>query len=566
MSDSSILAAPQIGVDIWPYEGGYYALAGGQVISCSVDKSLRGGGSASIVLAPGGPNGQGYPSWSQVLTLQSLVVVAMSRGSRSNVVFVGVVVEVEEDQIWESGAQVVRTIQVRAQDWSHWFMDRNWSALTYLGATNGLVYAAETGLPQPQDGISAVVFGGALSQNPASVANSWFSEIMGGTQGVLGKTTLRYGSNSITWTAATNSYFEKYPLNAIFPYSIYYTSDEGSWWGKFDRILEQPYYEMIVGCAPDGTWYGQPNAPSVQAVGATGSLFYSSTMPNAVPARAGIVGRLCPLPDLSLAGKTQASSGISGQPAQVFSGANMASWQALPLKTPDGSPTSFISSRVSNSVEDYSNFFVLNPVNYRVFFGIPNVPSIFMFAYAGAADIGGIHRFGMRSMVRDTYWWADPNGNVAQGGPDIAQQMETLANALTTRLATFYDLLPLTERGEVTLPLRPDIFVGTRFSYSPFRADTPWTFYINSVQHRWVFGGPSTTTLGLERGLPERVYADADGMLDVLTGNAIRMDGDIAYGLPAGLGPGLQVFGMANDSIKSVLGQIAGVYVQAGAK
>jgi hypothetical protein len=564
-STLNLFSEPQIGVDIWPYEGGYYSISGGQVLSATLSKDLAGGGRGTITLAPGGPNGLGVPSWSLIITLQSLVVVAMSRGSHSNVVFVGVVVAVGEQQEWEAGQRVVRSVEVQVEDWSQWFRDRNWSSLTYLGVTNGALQAQIAGLAQPDAGISAQVFGGSLSVNPGLVAYKWYSEFMGGASGVLGLTNLQYGSNTVSWTAATTSHFEQYPFNTIFPFSIYYVSDEGSWWGKFERILEPPFYEMIVGSAPDGLWFGQAGAPSVQAQGNSGTLFQSSTMPNAVPARAQIVGRLNPLPNLTLGGSTQTSSGLSGQQAQVFGNADLSLWQTLPTFTPDGGPTAFISSRVQNTITDYSNFFVLNPVNYRNQFGQPNVPGIFMFAYSGAADIGGIHRFGLRAMIRDTYWWADPNGNVAQSSTDIQQQMETLAATLTTRLATYYNPLPLMESGEVELPLRPDIFVGCRFQYAPFRSDRSWQFYISAVSHRWVFGGPSTTTVELERGLPADILNDQNMMFDILTGNAMRKNGDFYFGLPQSLGPGLQVFGMANDSIKTVLGQIAKVYVTPGA-
>jgi len=81
ISNADLIANPLCSIDIYPYEGGLYTLNGAQVLECKTDQNLRtAGGAASIVLAPGGPTGQGFPSWSQVITLQSLVVIAMQRG------------------------------------------------------------------------------------------------------------------------------------------------------------------------------------------------------------------------------------------------------------------------------------------------------------------------------------------------------------------------------------------------------------------------------------------------------------------------------------------------------
>ena len=122
-------------------------------------------------------------------------------------------------------------------------------------------------------------------------------------------------------------------------------------------------------------------------------------------------------------------------------------------------------------------------------------------------------------------------------------------------------------RGQVTIPLAPSIRIGTRFRYTPFKNalpdDAPWDFYVEEVTHRFVFGGQSSTTLALTRGLPSSVYADSGsgGLLRaVYTGNARRQDGLYVPGLPAGTGEGLQVFSTQENS-NSLAGQMSATYV-----
>ena len=78
--------------------------------------------------------------------------------------------------------------------------------------------------------------------------------------------------------------------------------------------------------------------------------------------------------------------------------------------------------------------------------------------------------------------------------------------------------------------------------YAPFEGGPTYDFYIESVRHAYRFGGRCTTTLGLTRGLPSSVYQDPS-MGGILTqmhlGNAQRINGVYATGIPAGLGTGI---------------------------
>jgi len=564
-------ANPICSIDIYMLEGGRYTLNEAQVLECTVQKDLRdSGGSASIILAPGGPNGQNFPSWSQIVTLQSLVVIAMQRGDQSNVVFVGIVRSVEEDQQWQSETGVTRNTRIEAMDWGAWCQDFNWSSLAFLAVANGAVEAALTGAP-PEAGAPNTLFGGQQNSNPAQIGYNWFTGFMGGTKGVLANTQIKYQNHSLLWPQATTGFFETYPYGAIFPGSNWYLSQDGTWYQKFSEIFEAPYYELIVGTAPLGSWNPAllSNTTSTQvslknggtAEAAFGTSFSSLGLPNATPALAQITARICPVPVLEATATPFASAiDLSNQPAYQYSGVDVSRWNALPNYTLDATD-GFIESLVSLGIHDYYNFFILNPTANKQALGLSSAPGIFMYAYSGAINVAGIRRYGMKSQIRDTLWIADPSFEIAGSStPNLA----TLVADLTNRLASFYTPLSIMESATVTTSLLPSVFVGSRFTYSPFRGDEPWQFYVNAVQHQWKYGGPSTTTVGLERGLPLSVYSDTSTLMYVVMGQAQRQNGSIIAGLPAGSGPPLQTIGLAPDSLKTILSQIALVYGSPG--
>jgi hypothetical protein len=115
-------------------------------------------------------------------------------------------------------------------------------------------------------------------------------------------------------------------------------------------------------------------------------------------------------------------------------------------------------------------------------------------------------------------------------------------------------------QGQVTIPLTPTMLVGTRFRYAPFKDGVPWDFYVTGFKHRFVFGGQCMTTLTLSRGLPADVYADANLLQAIFTGNAMRQNGEYVIGLPAGTGPALQVIETPQQAA-TLAGQMAKTYV-----
>ncbi len=584
MSDSlsaNPLGSPLCTIDCYPYQGGSYSITGGQILQCTITKSLGSlDGVAEIILAPGGPNGQGFPSWAQIIGLNSLVVAAMSRAGHANVVFVGIVTAIQEDQVWETGGRpaVVRNTRIIAQDWTTWFMDRQWSALTWLAVTNGLLVGeAVTNGQAPEAGLAIQTLSyGEQNGNPAQIAWGWFSKLMGGTGGLLADTLIPYQGSQFSWPALTTSYFESYPGYAVFPASYYYVSETGSWISKFSAILQHPWYEILCGTAVPGTWsqalQGSTNASAGTlgtniagntVYGNVGTLFTSLSMPQAAGAQAIIMGRLQPLPDLVISQSSQASQNLAGNSAYMIQPqAFMDYWNSLPVFTLDSGAGSFIESTVTLMLDSYFNTFVLNPTYIKALIGT-NIQAQggYPIIFSSAINVAGIHRYGFKSMNMDSYWFADPSLIAAQSIVADPNATQTLYNELIARMASYYTPLPEMRKADCIISLRPDINIGCRFRYSPFRGSQPYEFYITSYRHKYIFGGPSTTELSLDRGLPISCYDSAELVGGLLQGATEFVDGSpTPQSISASQGPPMQLVNTASPNLKAVLGSIANVY------
>ena len=323
---------------------------------------------------------------------------------------------------------------------------------------------------------------------------------------------------------------------------------ESTWMEKFISIMPPPFYEFFITTAPVGS-YMLVGEGSVTG----GYPFKLKAMPLAEEASPMLVARVNPIPVLV------AQANNSAPP--TFTGMDLVRWNALPVFT---SPF-FYRSDIIFSSEHARNLYTITSTFFRPTLGGGNTgmdPS--MFVFGGAADPASIHRYGYRPAIPSTSWLADPDGQVTGGLVGLFQQ--TVAT-LIARVASHYHPTPMMAQGSVTLPLRPDILPGSVFSYTPFREQRLWDFYIESVQHTYRFGGRSTTTLRLGRGLPEAIYQgqDAQGLLqNIYLGLAERKDGQYTArtdtGSAQGLGPGLTTFN-AGQSLQQTLGAIAQVYV-----
>lgn len=541
MNDYSV-AEPQCVVDIFPFEGGRYSITGADIVQCVTRKNIKEDeGTFQLRLAPMGPHGaNGGPPWTSIITPKSLAVIGMTRGRGKQIVMIGVVDTCSEDQTWSQGP-VTRGIVVQGRDFASYFSSFNWCALTFLGTP-----AAAVGqqLGSAAAGLAAILGGNLLQGPPDKVARDWYNKIMAGTEGVLSRTTLQYRGRGVLFSDLVAQWFQAYPGYEI-PFGDYYIATEGTWISKFRSILAFPWYEFFVTTAP----------PDLYSTLDGGTPLGVTFLDPSITARPAVVGRINPLPRIPIT--------VNGQTVSVGA-VDVGAWRKLPLYVPE---FNFVSSNVAFTATEVRNFYLLNPTWFRRMFGDNNAATIsFLFSFVGAADPASIHRYGYHPEYSETRWLADMNGAAAQtGGVDVFN----LIADMTARVISYYHPTPLMARGSASFKLSPTINPGCRFRYNPFKGQPTWDFYIEGVTHRFDFGGQCETTLDLARGLPSSVYGDVEqtGILTQLhVGNAQRLEGVYAVGLPPGSAPPLTFFGVGDGQIDNVLGNIAQVYLTPQAK
>ena len=528
------------GIEVYPFEGGPYFISSGQIKSLTTTKTLRGGsdGVFSISLAPGGPFGpESVPDWTEIITPGSHVLIGMQRGDDSAIVMDGVVTTTSENQQWHSsdgGSTATRSPVISGSDFTWFFNSQNWYSLAMYGLTLNSGLQGQFGLA-PASIIPFIAQGMQGQRDPAIVGNQWFQVMTASGIGMLNNTFVPYkgGNTRLPFNSMFTENLEHYP-NVIIPITEQFLGLE-SWMAKFMDIFPWPWYEFFVTTAPTGVYALSGSSSSIFAAG---TVFSMQAFSQASPAGPQMVARVTPIPRLDFV-KEGSNSNYS------VGALDMSRWNALPITTLSG--VGFYESNVAFSSDEVKNFYYLNPTAYRTVFNSPgsNVP--FQFTFGGAADPASVHRYGYRPVNGTLRWFLDPQGTVAASKDvDIYQTVATL----TAALVSWWHPLPLMARAEVAIPLAPSIYIGTRFEYAPFKDGIPWTFYVEGVTQRYVFGGRSETVLALSRGLPSSVYADssASGLLQAIyTGNARRQylpgeSGIYKIGLLEGTGKGLQVF------------------------
>ena len=247
-----------------------------------------------------------------------------------------------------------------------------------------------------------------------------------------------------------------------------------------------------------------------------------------------------------------------GESAASFSGIDASLWQQLPVSQPDTG--GFVSTQPMFDEAQVHNLYVVNPTWASALNGGTNSSIIpYLFQASAAGDAASIHRYGLRPASVETHWLTDLTGNFAENGSS-ENNLTLLATQLLARFASYWHPTPLMAKSTITTWLRPDILPGTVFRYSPFKNDVTWDFYVTGVAHRWVFGGPSLTTLTLARGLPTTVYADQDLLKNIHLGNATRQGSTYTAGLPYDSAATLQMIGLGQ--FQDFLSNIAQVYVK----
>ncbi len=534
---------------IYPFEGGQWhfstslsdpSTAYSGILSCTVDKNIRNpsSGTFSIVLSPGGPNGvRSFPSWTEILTPMSLVVIGMSRGSEEAIVMIGFVLSATETQIW-SRNKVMRAITVSGADFSYLFSTRNYFNLTWLGGPGPLITPNN-----PNAGFAYSVDTGLLQGTPDQLASLWYSKVM---LKILDNLVFQGPSGqSIGFQQIVAYIYESYHLSSSFiPFNSNFISSTGNWMNKFLAFFPFPFYEYFVYTVSNdiftNTLSGLQSTYSSQSgfsFLSAGGYDFSNTQ--AGPSSVFQVARLVPFP---LIQHSVGANGI-GTPDNI----DMSLWNNLYVYTEDQFPDEgFIESEIQFSENEVSNFYTINPTQISSFLKLPSNLTTASLLMPLAYDSASVFRYGWRPQILTTEWFST---STEQTNQNITSSV-ALGYSLLDQAASYYEPTPLMARGSLVNLLSPTIFPGNIIRYYPFREKTrpntggspgsvnaTWDFYIEGVRHNFTFGKRSTTTLTLSRGLPTSVYGDLTLLFDILTGNAQRINGEYktlstSYGSP----------------------------------
>lgn len=508
-------------VDIYTFEQGLFTFKDNAVLSLKTSKFIKKPyGEFEIHLAP--ETLTGNLSWSQIITPMSFVVIGLQRGGIADIPMVGIVRQVSETQTWTTDSAVRRVVLIRGADLGYFFNITDYYTLWYLAAN--------------QKAALGITADGLLSGDPGYIGSTWYNKIMAG-KGVYANTYFPYKGSQITFPAAFGQRFDLYDV--IIPYGDYFLGGNESWYEKFMQVFPFPFYEFFVTTMANGVY---ENTTGGTAFSATG---LSSTR-TATPV---VVARLNPVPQL-------VASTVSNVPN--FIGIDSSAWQGLPAFDLQGS-SPVISNAMFNESEVH-NFYTINPLWLSGQNGQSNSNlAQFIFNYAVVVDDASINRYGYRPMMGNISWFADVAGGFAQSGKvNLTQVMSTIL----ARFCGYYEATPLMATAGVQTWLRPDIQIGCKFSYAPFKDGALWDFYIEGVEHTYTFGGPSKTVLSLTRGLPKTVYAanQANGLLfNIHQGNAQRINGAYQSGLPAGSAAYLHA--LAPTQFATWQGQLNHIYI-----
>ena len=537
------VAYPTCYVEVYPFEGGQYSIVGGQILVCQVHKNIRDvAGAFTINLAPGGPMGPNSgPSWLDIITPMSFVLIGMSRAGQSAIVMIGVVTSITESETWEPENPVRRTIAVAGQDFGYFFTSFNWNALTFLGPAATIIGGA---IGDPGLGYSQAFGMGLLTGTPAEVAKMWYTKVMSGDSGILGQTYVNWAGRQVKFSEAMSYIFEEYP-GFIIPYGDYFMTSDGSWAEKFRAILEWPFYEFFVITAPPNIY------------GASGGTKFTMKNLQGVSATPTLVGRLNPLPFVHFS--------AGGDGTVSINSVDTAKWDKLSFYQMN---TGFMESSGRFSDEEVANFYMINPLNMASMYGQTNGnPVPYMYQYTGAVDPASAHRFGFKPMIQESHWFVDLKGQNAQSNAAVGSggtPVDKLMTDLLARLVSYHEPVSMMMRGGIEYPLHPTMLPGNKIQYQPFKGEPLWTGYAEIVDHIFAFGGGSRTRIGFTRGLPTSVYNNKSLLGKMCIGDAHRESGQYKAGLPSTKGQNkpLEVINLANTASRQVIGDIAKLYVK----
>lgn len=530
---------PNCFVDIYPYEGGSFTFQGfnGTLQAVTTDKNIWDpqSGTFTLTLAPNGPFGpNANPQWIDIIRPMSLTVITMQRLGRARVVMIGVIRTVQEQEIWQPGSGVRRGLVVHGKDFGHIFSQPNFFASLLFNFTKGAVLTAGGAL-------GSILGLGTQNITLDQAAQAWYSKVMAGTSGLLSNMNFAYQGSRVSFNNLVSTFFGTYPnLKLEIPSAQNYAVMEGTWLDTFGALYPFPWFELFVTTAEPND-YGQAAAATP----------LQSTLPGIPQASPVLIARPSPIPVLS---------GAQGGGFSI----DMTLWNQLPIAILDSLP--FVRGTSFND-SDVKNLYAVVPTYLGTLLGGQNGDVTPLLYQAGVyVDSASIERYGYRPFVFNPNWFADPNGDVARStsaGGGI-QAFVSIVGEIALKAASYFEPTPLMANLSISTNLRPDILPGIRLQFPPTKDNELWDFYITGVHHEWEFGGNSITSLELARGLPTDVYNDQDLMLAILSGNAMRQDGNYLAGLPAGSGAPLQNIGFNNGT--DIASAISAVYNTPGLK
>lgn len=492
------------------------------LLNLTTQKYIRGEntpGKFSFELAPGGINGVTDPiTWTSVLTQYSFCVIYSGRGNSRAIIMAGLISNIQEIQVWNN-KEVARRIKVEGLDFTLYFTTFAYYVLRFLGLINTL-----PALFGPA-GTAILNAGGEISDTPAKLGTSWFTDVVVGssaatptsgivTHAVLDANTVPYKGNEVPLKDIFTYWFETYTNLAntpiIVPVLSNWLIEEGTLWDKFIALFPHPFYEFFINTVPSGYYTGE--VPPKVVV--------EPSVPNYGTADLVTVARVNPVPCLDV----NSSGGFVVRRER---------WDALDLFS--FSNSFFIESKVQYDIESIKNFFVIEPMGPitapggNVNGSLASSVTQMGFMY----DPTSISKYGFRPEVERIMWWVDPfnivtavaatvSGSTTATYPSILQYESFLA-----KVASYWEPMPNMLSGSVRIPMWPEVIVGNKFEYAPFKNGIMYTFYITGVEQNFEYGGASNTILHLERGMPSSVYGDSPaGILQaVLSGQVQRENG-----------------------------------------
>ena len=578
------ITSPQCFVQIFPYDGSSYSfpsdfknLPNGGLLECTVTKNIHSAspGTCELILSPGGPNGLAIgPSWGQIIVPLSLVIVTMLRGGNGNVVFVGVVHTVTENLDWTASSPTRETV-VQCFDFQYFLTAYNFYTLTFLGS-----WASSGGSSLPTSSYLSTVNSGLVNGDPIAVASEWLKVMFS----ILWRLGFQINSgNRQTFISFINllvPVFQQFGMPGVtangptIPVGFgNLSTTDSSWWSKFTEIFPFPMYELFLQTVPNrfmsdvflhnyqGNLPDNPSGnPPIGYLPPYNQLTYPLAYGNSLPYNlrmsydntpvTALVARKFPFPVPNLAGNEPYMDQWNKLP--VFYPGQETGWDLSETTSPYSisvfqnasayishtSLSSVLHSTLTFSPDDVRNFFVIQPLFANGVMGDANGAFYAGYLYAMGADFNSIARYGYRPYIFETQWFGTGSSSTAVTnkvlyGPTYPEGiLPPFFNYMISILAAYSEPTPWMATGTVTDLLRPDILAGNRYIFAPFK-DNPnelWMFYITETSHRFVFGGQSTTTLRLERGLPVSMYEGTGGgglapLNQLLQGQLVRRDG-----------------------------------------